>query len=186
MLGLMHRALLRMIEESAGPEAVAEVLDHAEIPRDRYFRLDEDYSDSEWRHLLSATCERLGLAQADAEERFATHFLADSLQRWPAWFEMAADARSFLTLQPSIHNGFYTGLGDVEARRRMNEKFKIEAFDGFLVARYQSPNRLCGLYEALARRVIAHYGDDARVEHATCMKAGYPSCEIRISWQKEG
>ena len=184
MLGLAHRVMFAMIEDAGGPDVLRAVLDRAEVPCDRHFRLDEDYSDSEWRHLLVLACETLEMSQPDVEARLAEHFMRDALARWPAFFDLASSARDFFLRIPAIHNGLRARAASETPRTRAREKFRVDGFDGFLITRYESPNRLCDLYLALARRVIAHYGEDATIEQTTCMKTGYPSCEFRISWDK--
>ena len=47
---------------------------------------------------------------------------------------------------------------------------------------WRAANQLCGLYTALARLIINHYGDDASIEEAKCLKQGDSECEIRIRW----
>ncbi|MCH7839448.1 MAG: heme NO-binding domain-containing protein [Planctomycetes bacterium] len=182
MVGLIQKLLIDLVESAGGAEAVVHVKRLAEVPEDKEFRMDEAYDDDEWRRLLAATCEVLNLTPEQAEEAYADFFYKDCVKRWPMWFQMSKSAREFLERQPRIHNGLATGVQDPEARRSINDKFKIEKHNGELVVHYRSPNQLCGLYKALARWIINHYGDKASIEETRCLKQGDPECEIHISW----
>lgn len=182
MVGLIQKILFDLIETSAGADALAEVKRRAEIPVDKVFRIDEVYDDEEWRRMFAATCNVLNITQEQAEEVFADFFYKDSLKRWPMWFKMSKNAREFLARQPAVHNGFATGVLDAESRRAINDKFELEQRDQELVVHYRSPNKLCGLYMALARRIIRHYGDEAEVSEQRCSKNGDSECEIFIQW----
>lgn len=182
MVGLILKVLIDLVEETAGGEAVAEVRRRAGVPEDQRYRLDTVYPDVEWQRLLKATCEVLGLTQDQAEVAYAEFFGRDALARWPVWFAMSADARQFLERQQTIHNTFATGVQDTEARRGIQDKFRLEKLDHELIAHYRSPNELCGLYKALARWVLDHYHEEATIAETTCMKRGAPECEIHIQW----
>ena len=95
---------------------------------------------------------------------------------------MSHNAREFLERQPRIHNGFATGLQDPAARRAINEKFQLHSSSDETIVRYRSPNKLCGLYKALARCIIDHFGDSAAIEETQCLKHGARHCEIHIHW----
>jgi len=182
MVGLMHKMVLGMVESEAGKDAVREVYRRAGIPADTVHRISENYDDAEWRRLLEVAFEVLDLSAERGVELLADYFLTDALERWPSWFEMSENSREFLKRQPAIHNGFYTGIRDSEMRRKLRDKFHVEERAGVLVTRYRSPNQLCGLYVALARWIIQHYGDTGSVEHVTCTQQGSPDCEIHIRW----
>ena len=182
MVGLVHKLLFDLVESLVGAEAVSEVKRRAGVPADKTFRMDEAYDDEEWRRLLAAACDVLEVSQQQAEETYADFFLIDALQRWPMWFQMSRNSREFLERQPKIHNGFATGVHDVEAGRAINDKFRLETSDKELVMHYRSPNQLCGLYQALARWIINHYGDEATIEETRCLKKGDPECEIHVCW----
>ncbi len=182
MVGLIQKLLFDMIESSGGADAAREVRRRAEVPQDKQFHINEVYDDAEWRRLFSATLDVLNLTQEQAEEAYADFFLKDAQTRWPMWFQMAKNAREFLIRQPKIHNGFATSQQDVALRAAIDDKFEVEERAGELVVHYKSPNRLCGLYMALARWIINHYGDNAVVEEAYCAKNGASECEIHVRW----
>jgi hypothetical protein len=186
MVGLIHKTLFGLIESAAGRDAAREARRRANVPEDKVFRLDTPYDDAEWRRLLAAACQVLGVTQPQAEQAFAEYFCQDALKRWPTWFAMSHNAREFLERQPTIHNSMAGGIQDPEARQAVADKFTLEKGAAELVIRYRSPNQLCGLYLAIARWLINHYGDEATVEEARCLKKGDPECEVHIRWPGPG
>lgn len=183
MVGLIPKILIDLIESKAGDEGAAEVKRRAGVPLEERFRLDAVYPDEQWQRLLRAACEVLGVTQDDAEIAYADFFARDALRRWPVWFEMSPNARSFLERQQTIHNAFATGVRNAEARAGIRDKFRLEKREGELVVHYRSPNELCGLYRALARWVLQYYREDAAVDETRCAKRGDPECEIHIRWR---
>lgn len=182
MVGLIQKVLFDLIDEVAGPAALAEVRRLAGIPDDRRFRLDTVYPDDEWQRLLAAAGTVLGKSQDELEVAYASFFGRDSLRRWPVWFEMSANARQFLERQQTIHNTFATGMRDAGARSGIRDKFRLEGRPHELVTHYRSPNQLCGLYKALAQWVLDHYREQATIEETRCTKRGDTECEIHIRW----
>ncbi len=186
MVGLIHMVLFGLIEAMAGAEAILEVRRRAGVPPDKVFRMDEAYDDAEWQRLLAAACAVLEVTPAQAEQAFAEFFLRDALGRWPAWFAMSRNAREFLERQPKIHRSFASSVLDSAARQAIVEKFHVDSRPSELIVSYASPNQLCGLYVALARAVIRHYGEQATVEETRCCKRGDPQCEVHIGWPESG
>ncbi|HPF39600.1 MAG TPA: heme NO-binding domain-containing protein [Phycisphaerae bacterium] len=182
MVGLIHTILLDMIQRQAGADAATDIRRMAKVDPQIDFRIDENYDDAEFLRLLVATCERLGLTQDQAEQAFARAFYEDSVRRWPTWFQLSKSAREFLKRQPAIHNGFATGVSDSSARAGIRDKFRLEERPDRIVVHYKSPNRLCGVYVALAQEILEHYGESARIEHPRCLRGDDPSCEIHVIW----
>ena len=145
--------------------------------------MSETYADAECQRLLAAAGEVLGLSVEETCDLWAEAFLEDTQKRFPAWYEMCANSRALLECHPEIHNGFTASLSDPEASQAVVNKFRLEKLEGELVVHYRSPNRLCVLYRALARRVVALYGEAASIEEERCLHRGDEECEIHIRWQ---
>ena len=184
MIGLIHTILLGCVEELLGEEGVDNTLLRAGMPEDMFFRMDTVYPDDEWQRLFNSAVVELGVSNEEAEIQVADFFYRDAYKRWPKWFQMSHSTREFLLRQPKIHNGFAAGVEDIQDRQRINDKFRlIDAADsGSVVIYYQSPNRLCGLYKALARCLMAHYQDPGEIKESTCMHKGDKECCIQVSW----
>lgn len=185
MVGLIQRILLHMIEQEAGPDARARVLRGAGLPETMDYRIDRTYDDEEFLRLFGVACSELGVTQAQAEITYADYFGRDALERFPAWFEVSEDARSFLLRQPLIHNCIAESISNRDLRRAVRDKFSVRESDGQILTRYESRNRMCGLYVALASWVLHHYEETADIVETSCMKAGAPCCEIEIRWKTD-
>ncbi|MBI5863896.1 MAG: heme NO-binding domain-containing protein [Planctomycetes bacterium] len=186
MIGLIHAILFEMIDSLAGSDGVLEVKRRAGVGDDKVFQIDEAYDDPEWRRLLGAACEVLGVGPAEAEAAYADFFIRDAQERWPAWFARSRTAREFLERQPQIHNSFATSLLIPAMRQDVTDKFTIVRQPSGFLMKYASPNRICGLYVALARSLMKHYGDHATIEELHCQKSGDPACEIQVTWPAMG
>ena len=119
-------------------------------------------------------------------DAYADVFCRDAMTRFSTWFEMSSNSREFLERQVTIHNVFASSVRDPEARKAVEDKFRIEKLENEIVTHYRSPNRLCSMYKALARWMFKHYGDHAAIEEPRCMKRGDTECEIHVIWQKSG
>lgn len=186
MVGLIPKVLLDLVEERGGAAAREAVRLRAGLPADAIHRIDQDYPDEEWRRLLAAACEVLGVSQAQALEAYADFFCRDALQRWPMWWKMSASARQFLERQPVVHNCFMAGLRSPQGSGAAPDKFCLEKRERELIMRYRSANQLCDLYKALAAWVIRYYGEDASISESHCMQLGHPECVIHVRWPAAG
>jgi len=182
MIGLIHVVLFELLHELGGDALVKEVRARAEVPEECTFRINQVYDDAEWRRLFAATGDALDLDEAHVIEAYADAFVADAQRRWPTWFSMSPNARSLIELQPIIHNSFATGLRKPRERRAVDEKFQLEGHPERVVVHYRSPNQHCALYIALARRVLAAYGEHAHISEPQCAQQGAAECEIHIDW----
>ena len=176
MLGYPLKLLLNLVEERYGREGVSRALAEAGLPSDRTYRLNEPYSDNEAQRLTAAAFQHLSL------EEIAAAFFKDTLERFPTWFQMCKTSRAFLEMQPEIHNTFAHGLQRPEDRDAVRDKFRLEKLEDELVVHYRSPNRLCGMYKAIAQHVFEYYKEHASIEEPRCMEHGDDECELRIRW----
>lgn len=176
MLGYPLKLVLNLIEEKHGRDGVVRTLAEAGIPADRTYRLNEVYSDSEAQRLTAAAFRHLSL------DDIAAAFFKDTLARFPTWFDMCKTSRAFLEMQPEIHNTFAHGLQRPEERDAVRDKFRLEKLEDELVVHYRSPNRMCGMYKAIAQYVFDHYKETATIDEPRCMDRGDDECEVRIRW----
>lgn len=184
MVGLIQKILFDMIREIGGEQGLLEVKRLANVPLDKEFQINLVYSDEEWQRLLDAATQLLNVTREEVDAIYAEYFMKDSLKRFPTWFNMSKNSYEFLSIQPTIHNCFATGVADQQSRDEINDKFRVEKFPNKLITHYRSPNHHCGLYKALAQCVINHYQDQASIEEKQCMKQNHDECEIHIQWSK--
>lgn len=182
MVGLIHNIFFDMLDGLTDQNKTAQIRSAAGVSADSEFRIDENYDDAEFRRLLTAACDQLGLSREQAEVAFAKAFYEDAQRRWPTWFSISKNARDFLKRQPTIHNGFATGVSDPAARPMIRDKFRLEEREDRLIVHYKSPNRLCGVYVELAKLILTHYQETAAIEQKSCLHNGDDACEIQIIW----
>ena len=160
------------------------VLRRAGLPIDTRFQISTEYSDDQFMALLRASQQETGLARSQLMELYAQHFLAYAEHLFPRFFSMSSGARDFLIRQPVIHASFAAGLRGVESRQAVVDKFILTSGeDGSLEVRYRSANRLCDLYQALARALGLRYSESVEVEVLQCAnRCGSSDCSLRVFW----
>lgn len=135
------------------------------------------YPDSEFRVLLESTSVLLGTSPADALRwlgREATPILAE---RYPNFFKLHNDARSFVlsvnsVIHPEVRKVYPTadcpnfGFEDCE--------------DGSLLMTYRSQRKLCDLAHGFIQGAADHYNQRLEIRHVNCMHKGDPSCILRL------
>lgn len=184
MIGLIPRIWIMTLQKITDQQHIGSILAQAGVPEDKTYALDAPYEDAELMRIMHASAEVLGLDLDVLIHEFSEVFIQDAVKRWPVWFEMAPDARSFLERQPRIHGSFSRSLDDVEnLGKQKAQKFRTTEIGNGLLVEYRSPNKLCGLYKSLARSVFRHYKDEqAHIEEPLCMHLGHDHCEIRVTW----
>lgn len=183
MIGIIPRLWMSSVAQYHPAASTEAILAKSGFQPQYEFALDEVCNDEACLRLLHATTEVTGAPQSQLVEEFAQHFIADAAHRWPTWFAMSPTAKDFLQRQPRIHDSFRRSLNPEQARTNWHSKFVIEPTPNGLKVFYQSDNRLCDLYIALAKALIAHYQEQGvTFEHPTCMHQGHDHCDIHISW----
>lgn len=170
------KLMLDTVARHHGRDAVASTLAAAGIPGERIYGLNRLYDDAEGQRLMAAALARVSV------DDIADVFVTDTAARFPTWFAMCKTSREFLEMQPEVHNTFAHGLQHPEQRDAVRDKFRLERREQTLVVHYRSPNKLCDLYRAIARRVLVHYQETATIDEPHCMKRGDPACELHICW----
>jgi hypothetical protein len=180
VIGWVPYVMSAFFHHVGGEETCRAILAEAGFDAAIRFRLDASYADAACRRLLDAACARLGVTEAQAFALFAPFFLEHARQAFPAFFSSARTVRDFLLHQPEVHNTLSAGLPDRE-RGEVAAKFRIETLPGGeLRVFYRSPNRLAGLYAAIALRL----GEELNQPVGIVFEAGGPAdreCVMRIA-----
>ncbi len=182
MVGIIHQLFFQFVEKSFGAAALAEVKRRAQVGASQDFRMDAAYGDEEWRRLLGAAVELSGLDPEKAELAFASFCGEELSARMAGFFKGCKSTREFLKQQPSIHNMMASSVGDVAAKRKILDKFRLEEVNGETITHYVSPNRHCTLYRGLAEWVAGYYRERIEIDEPRCQKRGDPECEIHVKY----
>ena len=178
MIGYIQKVLVDTIRAEGGDEALATICQRAGVEGIPDFRIDQDYPDDECLRMIAETGAYFGLDEDSLFQLYADRFIRESWERFPMLYEMAGSARDFLERQPRVHTVLAAGLRGEESRDRVRDKFDIERDGDDLMVTYRSPNRLCGLYEALFNRVLEEFGDTGSMEILACQKRGDDACRF--------
>lgn len=177
--------VLNTLTKSGGDDLRNRVLDRAGIERDREFRIDTNYSDTECLELLDAATEEIGCTEKELFDLFSAQFVAETREIFPQFYSGCKNSEEFLRKQVAIHALIGASLRDKGQRQAINDKFVIEdTAPGSLTVRYNSPNKLCGLYHSLAHAVAESYKDTLTVRTICCSKKSGTgtACEFLVSW----
>lgn len=182
MVGVIHQLFFEFLEKTFGAPTVAAVKAKAGVAEGQQFRMDAAYSDEEWQRIVGAAVALSGLEAEKAEVAFA-RFCGDALsQRMAGFFKTAKNTREFIAQQPRIHSMMATSVRDPAARRKIDDKFRVEEANGESIVHYASPNRHCALYRGLAEWLAEYYRESIEVKEARCLKRGDPECEIHVKY----
>lgn len=178
MIGVIQRVLVDVIREHGGDAAVVAIAGRAGLQGEPEFRIDRDYDDAECLRLIEATAEHFELTEDALYRIYADRFIRESRERFPMFYQMSANAREFLERQPRIHSTLAASLRTEASRDRVRDKFDVRVEGDDLQVVYRSPNRLCGLYEALFYRLLEEFGETGTLQVKACQKRGDPACEF--------
>lgn len=178
MIGVIQRVLMDVVREHGGESAVTTVINRAGLAEEPDFRIDRDYDDAECLRLIEATAGHFDLSETELYRIYADRFIRESRQRFPMFYQMSSNAREFLERQPRIHSTLAASLRTEASRDRVRDKFDVRADGADLQVVYRSPNRLCGLYEALFYRLLEEFGETGTLEVKACQKRGDAACEF--------
>jgi len=99
-------------------------------------------------------------------------------ERYPAFFDAAQDARTFiLSLNTIIHpevRKLYAGA--------ICPHFHFIDTPDTLTLGYASPRKMCDLAHGFVDALAIHYGEKLAVTQPCCMHDGAPSCQLVVSW----
>ena len=96
MIGIIQRILLDLLEETGGEALRHTVMDRADVPRDRNYRIDQNYPDDECLRLIYSAVTETGLSEDQINALYATAFLKEARNLFPQFFSMASSSEEFL------------------------------------------------------------------------------------------
>jgi hypothetical protein len=179
----MPKLLHDFVETRADSATIAEVNALAGIPRERRYRIDAEYDESEFHALLRAATRSLGDVPGRVADDFAEYVLEDFCRRWPAVFEMFSGARDLLEMLPHVYRAVASVLLEDEGdspppllvcERRDRETVLYCGAEG-------APKRFLSSF---AGAVIRHFGDAATVERLQVSDRVGSGHAVLINWEE--
>ena len=184
MIGIIPHVLVRLAEKHGGEAFVEKLFQEAKLSTPIDFQIDRNYLDEDVRALIVCAKRLLEPLGTDVDAVYAAEFLQKAEQLFPQFFRMSKNARDFLRRQPAIHNSIGRGLKDKRERENVSRKFQVsDGTDGDLQVIYDSPNRLCSLYCALAKQTGYRYGETVEVHMDHCGKRSGGACRMTVHFQ---
>jgi len=178
MKGVIFNLLEEVVSEHHG-DAAWDVLLEA-TGNDGIYTSLGSYPDAELIALVEAASNLTGTPVRPLLHWFGLHALPRLAARYPAFFEAAPDARSFiLSLNTIIHpevRKLYSGASCPH--------FHFAETRDTLTLGYRSPRKLCDLAQGFAEAVAAHYGETVSLSQPSCMHDGAPSCQLVVTWPR--
>lgn len=171
-----------MVEARGGAPAVIAVKERSGIPLDTLFQINKVYDDAQWKRAFFSTLDVLQATPEQICDFFAEQFTKDLLLRFPVWFSISKNSYEFLSILPTLYNCITTGVSEQKARESTADRFWVEKLENKIITYYQSDNKQCGIYKAVAKHIIKHYKDEAQLTEIDCMHNGADKCQINIEW----
>jgi hypothetical protein len=143
--------------------------------------MTEAYPDEEFFELLRKTCEETSVEMDELVRDFGVFAGGKTFPRlYPAFFEVAGGSRAFmLTVEGRIHELVRATIPNARPPQLGVAPLGEESVQ----VSYSSPRQLCVLLRGLAEGTAEHFGEQAHIEEAACMRRGDPAClfEIRFT-----
>jgi hypothetical protein len=187
MIGIIQKVLVELLENVGGNELRTKVMERAGVDPATKYRIDQNYSDAECMRLIEASIAETGHSPEEIYTLYAKAFLDEANKLFPRFFQMSENSQAFLQRQAKIHAIMAAGLRGEQAQKRVTDKFEAGLLDnGDMRVFYRSPNRLCGLFEALAVECGNYYNENVIVNCENCAKkTGSDACVFRLNWPEQ-
>ncbi len=176
MKGVIFNLLEEVVCEHHGDAAWEALLSATES--DGIYTSLGSYADAELVALVEAASSLTGTPVRTLLHWFGVQALPKLAERYPAFFETAPDARSFiLSVNTIIHpevRKLYSGAACPH--------FHFAETPDTLTLGYRSPRKLCDLAHGFVEGVAHHYGETVSFSQPSCMHDGAPSCQLVVTW----
>jgi len=176
MKGVIFNIVEEVVAAAYGPDMWDHLLGQAGL--DGVYTSVGSYPDAQLEALVAAASGETGLPTSDMLRIIGRHAIPRLNDRFPAFFENAGDARTFiLGLNQIIHpevRKLYAGAGCPH--------FHFTLAERAVTLGYNSPRRLCHLAEGFVLGLADHFGETIAVAQPACMHAGDPTCQIALGW----
>lgn len=183
MIGIIQNVLMDLLVSTGGESLKQSVLQHAGLPPDMHFRIDQNYSDIDCLKLIDAAAVETGLSVNEVYALYATAFINQARDLFPRFFEISKTSEEFLMRQATVHAVMASGLQHSEDRKQVTDKFSATQLSpGLVRIDYRSPNLLCGLFKALVHEVSSIYNETVSISCARCVKEGQSECSFNLQW----
>jgi predicted hydrocarbon binding protein len=174
--GIIFNLLEQVVTTELGEQAWDAMLDDAGV--DGAYTAVGSYPHEELIALVGAASKATGRDADELVRWFGRSALPLLYQRYPQFFDLHEDTRSFLlTLNDVIHPEVRKLFPGAYA-----PSFDVEVSDDGVRLAYESHRGLCSFAEGLLEGAAAHYGETATIEQPSCAKRGDAQCVLAASF----
>jgi hypothetical protein len=176
MKGVIFNIVEEVVAAAYGPDMWDHLLGKAGL--DGIYTSVGSYPDAQLVALVEAASDETGLPPDALLRIIGRHAIPRLHARFPAFFDNAGEARTFiLSLNGIIHpevRKLYAGAGCPH--------FHFTHGEACITLGYNSPRRLCHLAEGFVTGLADHFGETIEVSQTACMHSGDPTCQIELAW----
>ena len=177
MKGIIFNLVEQVVTDDYGIDTWEDLLDQSRV-QGAYSAVGS-YPDEELVGLVSTASAMTGIPADDLLRHVGRRSIPMLKQRYPEFFDLHSDSRSFLgSLNEVIHpevRKLYEG-----AEPPLFEFHDGE--DGSLLMDYHSHRSMCALAEGLTMGAGDAFGEAMTVSQPQCKLRGHPYCTLQVSW----
>ncbi len=177
MKGVIFNLLEEVVSEQHGDAAWDALLLAARS--DGIYTSLGSYPDEQLIALVEAASALTGTPVRTLLHWFGVQALPKLAERYPAFFQVAPDARSLIL---SVNTIIHPEVRKLYAGASCPHFHFVETPDTITLG-YSSPRKMCDLAHGFVEGVAAHYGESVSFDQPACMHDGAPSCQLVVSWQ---
>lgn len=178
MKGIIFNLVEDVVTDGYGVDAWEDLLDQSGV-QGAYSAVGS-YPDAELGSLLQSASSMTGASTDDLQVMIGRQSVPMLQERYPEFFTLHADSRSFLgSLNEVIHpevRKLYSGAEPPH--------FDFaDSPDGDLIMDYHSHRSLCRLAEGLILGTGDAYGEEVSVHQTQCKSQGAPFCRLVVAFR---
>lgn len=179
MKGIVFTEFLEMVESEFGYDMVDDIINKSDLPSGGVYTAVGTYEFSEMGSLLHNLSTDTGLSMQNLLNAFGKYLFNTFLKNYPAFFETAPDAFSFLeSIDQHIHVEVLKLYPDAQLPR-----FETSRIDeNTLRMHYSSERRMADFALGLIEKTLEHYEVSATIESKKLNESG---SEVEFIIQKK-
>lgn len=184
MLGYIHLIAFNLVKKQVPVKLHPVILSALGLEQFPEINISHHYDRQQLIDLMTIANQELSLSHEEIYRLFSDEFIRTSKKLFPHFFSEAPSARAFLEKLETIHNLMSASSANTKGKCIFRQALLTvpSHFPDQLVMFYNSPMRLCGLFEALFHRLLAEYQEKGHISQRCCMHDGADHCEIVMTF----
>ena len=176
MKGIIFNLVEEVVTNDHGHDAWDDILAAADV-HGAYTAVGS-YSDDELLAIVGAASRATGLSEDDVLRHVGRQSVPPLAQRYPEFFSLHRDVRTFL---PSLNSVIHPEVRKLYPGAQPPHFGISNDEQGGILMEYHSHRGMCRLAEGLTLGAADHYGQSASIEHVQCKRDGAAHCVLRVT-----